>query len=38
MKEKNTNATKAYHSKTDRRDFLKTGVAFAGAALLGGSV
>ena len=28
-------AAKAYHSETNRRDSLKTGAAFAGAALLG---
>ncbi len=35
MIEKKLNSTKALHSGTDRRDFLKTGAAFAGAALLG---
>jgi len=32
---KKSNATVETHSETDRRDFLKTGAAFAGAALLG---
>jgi len=35
MTEKNTKAKRAYHSETNRRDFLKTGAAFAGAAFLG---
>ncbi|MBW1788678.1 MAG: hypothetical protein JRK53_18990 [Deltaproteobacteria bacterium] len=35
MTEKKPNSKKAGHSETCRRDFLKTGAAFAGAALLG---
>jgi len=35
MIEKNHNPKKADHSETSRRNFLKTGAAFAGAALLG---
>jgi hypothetical protein len=35
MTKKHTSVTRAYNSKTDRRDFLKTGAALAGAALLG---
>ncbi len=35
MTEKKLNSKKACHSETDRRDFLKTGAALAGAVLLG---
>ena len=35
MTGKKLDAKKACHPRTDRRDFLKTGAAFAGAALLG---
>jgi hypothetical protein len=35
MSEKEPTATKAYHSETNRRDFLKTGAVVAGSALLG---
>ena len=35
MIEKNHNPKRAKNSETSRRDFLKTGAAFAGAALLG---
>ena len=35
MIEKNHNPKRATNSETSRRDFLKTGAAFAGAALLG---
>ena len=35
MNEKKTNATSAINLETNRRGFLKTGAAFAGAALLG---
>ena len=35
MIEKNHNPKRATNSETSRRDFLKTGAAFAGAAILG---
>ena len=35
MNEKKPNTTRATHPETSRRNFLKTGAAFAGAALLG---
>ena len=35
MNEKNHNPKRATLSETNRRDFLKTGAAFAGAAILG---
>ena len=35
MIEKEPNATEATHSETNQRGFLKTGAAFAGAAMLG---